>query len=162
MKKQEKILKENLFNRIFHNRQLCEQRQKVWEARMIICGFHSFEHAITECDELTGMMSIHKDMWGSGYQNRNIAPDPCGMFRTVDIAEMRPDEVFLGDIYGLWTHNITEWERHREEPFGANAYGIDPEKKTYQIILEQYRSHLLSNLRNIRDEAKEYLNRFPR
>lgn len=41
--------------------------------------------------------------------NPAICPDKYGMFRTSDISTMDPSEVFLGDIYGLWTHSLNYW-----------------------------------------------------
>ena len=44
-----------------------------------------------------------------------ICPDKYGMFRTSNIATMSMDEVFLGDIYGLWTHTLPFWLSCQDE-----------------------------------------------
>lgn len=41
--------------------------------------------------------------------NPAICPAQYGMFRTSNIATMSMDDVFLGDICGLWTHTLTYW-----------------------------------------------------
>ena len=38
----------------------------------------------------------------------------------------------------------------------GNGFGIDPEKKIYDLIMQQYRQHLRSNINAIADDtAKE-------
>ena len=139
--KKDRILEENLWNRLFHCRQLRRQREKVWNARRIISAAYPFLGALEKATSLS-------------------PPDPCGMFRTKDILEMKPEEVYLGDLYGLWTKTIPEWEEHRQEKYGANAFGLDPDTPLYQIIMDQYRGHLASNVEAIRDAEKKYLSQF--
>lgn len=69
------------------------------------------------------------------------------MFRTKDIANMIAEEVFLGNIYGLWTFPIPEWEKRKEEKYGANGFGINPDIPLYNFPLNQYKQLLLQNLR---------------
>lgn len=57
----------------------------------------------------------------------SVCPDKYGVFRTKDIATMSPDDVFLGGIWGLFTHNITMWELYKK---------IDEE--AYDTVLYQY------------------------
>lgn len=47
--------------------------------------------------------------------SRSICPNKYGVFRTESIATMSPEEVFLGDIYGLWTHTLTFWQSCHDE-----------------------------------------------
>lgn len=57
----------------------------------------------------------------------SVCPDKYGAFRTKDIATMSPDDVFLGGIYGLFTHDITTWELYKKT-----------DKEAYNIVLNQY------------------------
>lgn len=57
----------------------------------------------------------------------SVCPDKYGVFRTKDIATMSPDDVFLGGICGLFTHNITTWELYKKTDIEA-----------YNIVLNQY------------------------
>ena len=57
----------------------------------------------------------------------SVCPDKYGVFRTKDIATMSPDDVFLGGICGLFTHNITTWELYKKT-----------DKEAYNIVLNQY------------------------
>ena len=81
-----------------------------------------------------GLFDLHKQMWAEGIRHANIGPNEFGIFRTDDIPTMKPSEVFLGNVYGLWTAPLNEW-------FGT---------KDEHIIREQYRNHLSSNLEWLR------------
>ena len=101
-----KIRKENLWNRIFHQKQLKEQRQ---EQIRLWCVIDKADNAIATLEKagsLRELLDIHKKMWKDGLRNKGLGPNEHGMFRTKDIADMKAEEVFLGDIYGLWTFNI--------------------------------------------------------
>lgn len=69
-------------------------------------------------------MNIHKDAWGSGFQNENSGPYPYGVFRTSNIPEMTITEVYLGGIYGLNTNSISFWEEHKNDKYGCNGLGV--------------------------------------
>lgn len=152
-----KFLRENLYNRVFRKQQLKEQRKKYEQVCKRLAKADEFDKALAKCDSLLKMLAIHKDMWGSGFQNKNIGPDDCGMFRTEDILQMKPEEVFLGDIYGLWTFAIPEWENNRNAIYGQNGFGVNPGTRTYELILQQYRHHLQSNLHAIIRPEREWL-----
>lgn len=107
----------------------------------------SIINAIKDCDSLISLMYIHKDAWGSGFQNKNIAPCSYGIFRTSDILTMVPCEVFLGGIYGLNINPIPFWEAHKNDKYGCNGFGIDKNDSLYEIVLNQYKNLLLSNIR---------------
>ena len=85
---------------------------------------------ISKADSLMGLFDIHKRMWAEGVRHANIGPNEFGMFRTNDITSMKPSEVFLGNVYGLWTAPLNEWIGTKDE----------------HIIREQYRNHLSSNV----------------
>lgn len=53
---------------------------------------------------LEDTFKIHRQL---GAWNPAICPAQYGMFRTSNIATMSMDDVFLGDICGLWT--LTYW-----------------------------------------------------
>ena len=90
-----------------------------------------FIRRVSRCDNLLELFSLHRQIWDSGIRNANIGPNEFGMFRTEDISRMKPDEVFLGNIFGLFTLPLPEWIGRPEEP----------------IITQQYRNHLLSNVK---------------
>lgn len=87
---------------------------------------HVIEHQILQLTKFKGeLMSHHtlEDTFKIHRQlgtmhlawNHAICPDKYGMFRTSNIATMSMDEVFLGDIYGLWTHSLPFWLSYQDE-----------------------------------------------
>lgn len=137
----------NIWNRLFHNTEVKENQKKMSIYVKQRKEGQSFVNAIKDCDSLTTLMHIHKDAWGNGFQNKNIGPDPYGIFRTSDILTMTPCEVFLGGIYGLNTNPIPFWKQHKNDKYGCNGFGIDENDSLYEIILNQYKNLLLSNIR---------------
>lgn len=105
---------------------MMNERQK--QQRYDLCTRYLSE--ISKADSLMGLLEVHKRMWADGIRHSNIGPNEFGIFRTDDIATMRPSEVFLGNIYGLWTAPLSEWIGSKDE----------------HIITEQYRHHLSSNV----------------
>ena len=154
------FIKDNLFNRSFRKSQLEEQRTKYQKVSQEVEKADSFLRAVAKCDSLIQMVAIHKDIWGSGFRNKNIGPDEYGMFRTKDIPTMKPEEVFLGNIFGLWTFAIPEWENNRNALYGANGFGINPGTRTYDLVLNQYRNLLQSNLMAIIKPEKDWLEEY--
>ena len=152
-----KVLRENLFNRIFRKEKLLKQRKEYERVCKRLQKADEFKKALERCDSLLKMVAIHKDMWNSGFQNKNIGPDKYGYFRTKSIPDMKPDDVYLGDIYGLFTFPIPEWENNWNALYGANGFGINPGTRTYDLILQQYRQHLKSNLLAMVSREKQWL-----
>ena len=70
---------------------------------------------------------------------------------------MKPEEVFLGGIWGLFTHAIPFWEERKSQPYGCNGFGINPEASLYDIILYQYKQLLYSNFSHIWCKAETLL-----
>lgn len=151
------VIRENLWNKLFHIRQVRQQRREVRKNKQLSFAAMFFIQALDDCEDLHQILEVHKDLWGSGFQNKNLGPDDCGMFRTKDILHMKPEEVYLGNIYGLWTFNIPEWDKHKGEPVGSNGFGLDQTLKVYGLIMNQYRQLLSSNIRAIKKEAEEYI-----
>lgn len=137
----------NIWNRLFHKTEIKENKKKISIYVKQRESGQSFINAIKNCDSLINLIHIHKDAWGNGFQHENIGPDPYGVFRTSDIIEMMPSEIYLGGIYGLFTKNICFWEDHKEDKYGSNGFGIDENYSLYKIILDQYKNLLLSNIR---------------
>jgi hypothetical protein len=107
------------------------------EARL----YHKIEYFLNEVKQaktLNDLFILHIQIWANNIRNMNLGPDMYGMFRTDDILRMKKSEVFLGNINGLWTLPITKWEEAGEET----------------CIVEQYRNHLISNLKAIQNDLK--------
>jgi hypothetical protein len=144
------MIRNNLWNRIFHRREVSEIRKQLFLNQQAILVYDKLEFKLRNCTELLELLDIHKLMWSYNYRNANLGPCSYGMFRTTDsIEHMSPDEVYLGDIYGLATNNITFWESHKNEKFGDNGFGLDPEISMYALLVAQYKRLLIANLHEL-------------
>ena len=140
--------KNNLWNRIFFKK---EVRKNMKDAELQLTLSNNGARiikAIEKCDSLYELMDIHKEAWAMGFQNINLGPDKYGMFRTESIPNMKPEEVFLGNIWGLSTHAIPFWEERKLQPYGCNGFGMDPKTnmRVYDIVLNQYKNLLYFNI----------------
>ena len=147
----------NMWNRIFHNKEI---KRNIVECNKFLTWNNQgqyFLDAIGKAISLYRVLAIHRDAWGTGFQNNNLGSCSYGMFRTENIPTMKPEEIFLGGIWGLFTHAIPFWEERKSQPCGCNGFGIDPEISLYSIILDQYKNLLISNIDNIWCEAEKAL-----
>ena len=137
----------NIFNRFFFKEVLEEEKEKYEKCKSLVGHFPELDERIGASKTLEGVLELHKKAWGLGYQNGNLAPCEWGMFRTKDISKMTPDEVFLGNVYGLWTFPMPKWEDQKSQMY-------DKDISVYDIVLNQYKRVLHSNVKAIYREAK--------
>ena len=156
------ILRDNWRNRLFHNGQMRRQQKEKERLKVLTKTADDFLQRLATCADLREMMHLHKDMWGKGIRNRTIAPNRNGIFRTKDILTMKPEEVFLGDLYGLWTFTIPTWEQQKGNRYGSGAaqWGISPDITLYEIVCGQYRRLLVAAVTAIRNEAETSLRQY--
>lgn len=167
-----KEIKNNLWNRLFHakdvkaNVELKSRLQKLVNLApdfISRIGYVSYQEGDEDSARVTGstslmdLLSIHKEVWAVGFQNRSLGPCPYGIFRTESIPDMKPQEVFLGDIWGLFTKNIPFWEQSKKEGKTGGGFVIYKYLTVYQIILDQYKSILASNVKAIANDAEDQL-----
>ena len=91
----------NMWNRIFHNKEI---KKNIVECNKFLVWNNQGQHfldAIGKAISLYRVLDIHRDAWGTGFQNGNIGPCAYGIFRTKDISKMTAEEVYLGGIWGL-------------------------------------------------------------
>ena len=101
----------------------------------------AYLESIKGSNKLLQLMDIHKKAWNDGIRTEGLSPDPCGMFRCTDISRMTPDDVYLGNVFGLFTLPITQWEcRCLDEP------------ASYRTVVNQYRNLLTSNIKTFRSQ----------
>lgn len=114
---------------------------------------HVIEHQILQLTKFKGELMSHHTLEDTFKIHRQlgamhlawssaICPDKYGMFRTSNIATMSMDDVFLGDIYGLWTHTLTFWLSYQDE---------DAVSK----ITNQYYQQVLSGIKAEIEELKK-------
>ena len=147
----------NMWNRIFHNKEI---KKNIAECNKFLKWNNQgqqFLDAIGKAISLYRVLDIHRDAWGTGFQNENIGPCAYGMFRTKDISKMTAEEVYLGGIWGLCTYNLPFWEKHKDDKYGCNGFGIDDNTSLYKLILNQYKNILTSNIEAMMQQAKAEL-----
>jgi len=160
-----KKFKNNAWNRIFHGEEVIANSQLMKDSKSLISQAHSLISRIGEVYEsgnpkITGatslldVLALHKEAWKSGFKSENLGPCSYGIFRTESIDSMKPEEVFLGNIYGLFTKSIPFWEKYKNEGKSAGGYPIYEHLTVYEIILHQYKRHLSANILAIRDKAE--------
>ena len=157
------MLRNNIWNHVFHHKKVNDTQIRALNVRHLIRNADSFLAKIGEvsCDErsksatisgaktLLELLEIHKEAWNEGFQNRNLGPCSHGMFRCDDISKMTANEVYLGDVYGLFTLPISEWETTKDDGKTAGGYEIYDYLTVYEIVLRQYKNHLSSNINSI-------------
>ena len=154
------IIRENIINKIFRSKQVTLQRKEYRQVSQSVGDAEDFLNAVRKCDNLIRMLNLHKLIWQNGFHDKAIAPDKYGVFRTENITTMKPDEVFLGNIYGLWTFPIPDWENQRNALFGTNGFGINPGTTVYSVVLDQYRNLLIKGLNNVIQQKKEWMEEY--
>jgi hypothetical protein len=151
-----KRIRNNWWNKIFHPKALKEYQEWKEVAKAIVGWKGQLHQDLKRAKTLQDLINVHKHIWDIGYRNRNIAPCPWGMFRCESIPQLTLDTLYLGDIWGLWTNTGRFWEEHKGETMAGNGFGIEPNMKVYDLIMQQYRHHLKSNIDAIADNtAKE-------
>lgn len=136
------MIKNTFWNRVFRRKALVRQERQLKD--QLKFG-ESLLIKLSRATRLQQVFEIHKEAWSKGFRNKNLGPCPYGMFRTDDIATMSPSEVFLGNIGGLWTFPLPEWEKSDSE--------------SYEKVLEQYKHILHSNINALIIKAKNYYER---
>lgn len=150
------MIKNNLYNRVFKFKEFMHEYKN---QENIIKLADKYINKIEKCSHLMEVFELHKDMWNKGFQHPYLGPCQYGMFRTQSIERMRPSQVYLGGVYGLLTKPLSEWERYKDTRYGGNGFGIDPETKMYDLILNQYKQHLISNIKMLEKQATMWLKR---
>lgn len=149
--------KNSLLNRIFFKEEVRKNMKDAELQLTLSKNGARIINAVEKCDSLEELLSIHKEAWLIGFQNENLGPNKYGMFRTERIPTMKPEEVFLGGIWGLSTHAIPFWEERKSQPYGCNDFNMDPEISLYGIVLDQYKRLLISNIEDIWNKAERLL-----
>ena len=147
-----KMRKKNLWNRLFQSKELTEQEKRYHFCLEIVGFYGSVDTVLREAGTLPGLLEAHKFLWSKGYRNDNLGPDKCGMFRCESIEKMGVEDVFLGNIYGLFTKTLRYWD-NCEDSMDLNGRSV----RIKDVIYNQYARHLRSNVDNIYGQARRYI-----
>lgn len=167
--------KNTWWNRLFHKEEVranIEQKERAEKLISLAPGYIQKigEVTYTEGDKdsakvtgvtsLLDVLAIHKEAWSHGFQDGKIGPDPHGMYRCESIDTMSPSQVFLGNIFGLYTKSIEFWEGYKNEGKTGGGFPIYEYLTDYQIVLWQYKHQLSSNIKAIAENAKKEVDQF--
>lgn len=112
--------KNNIWNRIFHKSEISKNRADLAKYREFLKHISEYLDALEDAYDLQTLFALHKD----------ICPN------------LTKNEILLGDIYGLNTRTINDWEKYKEDKYGVNAFGIDADTLIYTLIVSQYKSRI--------------------
>jgi hypothetical protein len=132
---------------MFHRKTLRKQRSLYWKSKALVSNYPKIREEIENSTDLLQLLAAHKLAWIYGFRNNNLGPCEFGMFRTKNIPDMTPNEVYLGNINSLWTFTLNEWQNRKDS-------------EDYNIIVFQYKNHLLSNVAHIMRVAKDYIHHY--
>lgn len=108
-----------------------------------------FDETLPFSQTLDQLYNFNKKLINAFYTRCNKAPMLCpnkyGVFRTESLSDLSPDDIFLGDISGLWTNTLTEWMKSNE-----------PED--LRIIQNQYYNILNRGIYYIIEDIKKDIN----
>lgn len=167
-----KRVKNTTWNRLFHGEEVEANVELMNECKEIVklapnligrIGQVTYTEGDPDSAKVTGatslldVLALHKEAWAKGFRNLNIGPCEYGIFRTENIETMTPDQVWLGNIYGLWTQNIHFWENERFQKKSGGGWPVYDYLTPFQIVLMQYKGILTSNIEAIADQAKKEL-----
>lgn len=118
-------------------------------AREVLCNIID---RIQSARTLTTLVSLHNEAEVFGFVNDNLRPDPYGIYRAEPgINGPGVDNIFLGNVNGVWTHNVETMENLVE----SGRYSRDSYE--YKSDLSQYRNFLLWNYYAVRKEIDSHL-----
>ena len=123
-----------------------KKKDAIAELEHQICQLNKFKGELMSHHTLEDTFKIHRQLGAMHLAwSPAICPDKYGMFRTSNIATMSTDEVFLGDIYGLWTHSLTYWLSSKND-------------EAVSIVTNQYYQQVLSGIKAEIEELKNKIN----
>ena len=132
--------KNNIFNRLFNKAEVAANTKVVARYRSILSNFEKYYNLIENAESLEDLLRIHKELFPI-YACRNLDVDQYGMFRADKVENLTIDNVYLGNINGLWTKTIRYWETTPE----------------VGVVFDQYADMLTSNMFALKQEALKNL-----
>lgn len=138
-----------IYNKKKQQQQRVEEKKKAISDKLVVLDRAiDYLNRIRYKDCLTSLLQLHRELCGPLDLNnyKNLGPCSWGMFRTKDISTMKEEEVFLGDIYGLWTKPLSFWKNQE----GTVNIGYDVIMPIKTVIYRQYWHHIISNLEVMR------------
>lgn len=77
---------------------------------------------------------------------KNSGRNMCGLNRTQTGASVSEEDVFLGDVYGLFTHPVAFWKKHKDEKKGGWGFSGMEHLNAYDVVEKQALQFVNSHL----------------
>lgn len=115
-----------------------ENKKKQVRIDAIKSQLHKIKFYLNELEETVEydwdkLISVHKLLAKDDVLPKNCDVDEYGMIRAESIDQISKDNIYLGNIYGLWTFPIRTWETCTDE-------------QSKHLVWRQYYTLLYSNL----------------
>jgi hypothetical protein len=110
----------NFWNRVFHKSEVAKNRADLAKYSEFLKHVSEYFDALEDAHDLQTLFALHKD----------ICPN------------LTRSEVILGNIYGLNTRTMDDWEKYKEDKYGVNAFGINADTLIYTLIVSQYKERV--------------------
>ena len=143
----------NWFNRLFFAQEVKDNKEHLKHLEKIFHLSEEMRQMIRETSTLAETIHAHQCIYKNGYCNDQTSPCEWGMFRCDSIENLNLNNLYLGNIYGLFTKPGCYWETHKEDVYGVDSYGIKADTLLYDIVLRQYKRVLIAAITNIEREA---------
>ncbi len=78
---------------------------------------------------------------------------PFGMNRTKRNEPVTPEQVFLGNTSGLFTHPVSYWKQQRDEPKGGWGFSGMEHLNPYDVVSKQARDFMMNHLDIMKQRA---------
>lgn len=137
-------IKLTTFNKVFHPNK-CKETKNL----LAFCNKFSRDNylkAINGAVTLLELLSIHKQIWQDGYHINSLSN--TSNFRA-NCEDLNATNVYLGDIWGLWVNNIDTWEHYKDEKYGPNGFGLNPDIMCYDLIMSHYKGILKNSIEKL-------------
>lgn len=110
------------------------KKRKISECNTLIS---ELENKYTLDDLFFFNKKIIREFYEYASKSPSICPDQYGVFRVEDLKDLDKSNIFLGNIYGLWTLSLKEFESKadlEELKIVTNQYYLLLKSGLYQIL----------------------------
>lgn len=139
----------NWFNRLFFAQEVKNNKKHLKHLEKLYHLAEEMRQMIRETSTLAETIHAHQCIYKNGYCNDQTSPCEWGMFRCDSIENLNMNNLYLGNIYGLFTKPGCYWENHKEDTYGVDSYGIKADTLLYNIVLNQYKNVLINAVSEI-------------
>lgn len=92
------------------SKELRHSYDKISQKLALLKDFEGDLTALQNKLDFSALILLHKDMFYRHCLPAKCGADEYGMYRVKSIADLDKTNIYLGDINGLFTHTISEWQ----------------------------------------------------